>query len=252
METQINNGPLFKRIAAVMAAVRSLPKDGHNTQSNFSYVSSDTALDRIGKAMADAGLVIIPMLIDYESVDEKPGSSIRTRTRARFQMHICDVEGNSFLCPWASEGVDYGNPDRALTKAMTYATKYFLLKLFVVGAGGDDPDGEGDTETKAATTGKSQAKAQTKPQQPAKPATNGNHAPLDPAMLDTIAAWGGPIPAQQWAVEIGANDNLHAAATAFKRLVTEKFDGKLTTKNAAEVYRAWYEDRQAKLAKQTA
>ena len=165
METPaINNGPLFKRIALVMASVRGMAKDGHNTQSNFSYISSDGALDRIGKAMAENGLVIIPMLIDYDSVDESPkGTSIRTRTRARFQMHICDSDGNSFMTTWAGEGTDYGNPDRALNKAMTNATKYFLLKLFVVGAGDGDPDDDGE----AATTGKPATK--TVQQQATKP-----------------------------------------------------------------------------------
>jgi hypothetical protein len=57
-------------------------------------------------------------------------------------MHICDGDGNAFLCPWAAEGVDYGNPERALNKAMTNAVKYFLLKLFMVGAGGEDSEQE--------------------------------------------------------------------------------------------------------------
>lgn len=162
MEAQLtNNGPLFKRIALVMAAVRNMPKDGVNTQHNFNYMASDTVLERVGKAMADHGLVIIPTLLDYETVDEKPGNSVRTRTRARFEMHICDADGNAFAARWAGEGTDYGNPDRALNKAMTNATKYFLLKLFVVGAGGDDPDGDSD--------GAQERKPAPKPAQAARP-----------------------------------------------------------------------------------
>lgn len=161
MDTQpTNNGPLFKRIALVMAAVRNMPKDGVNTQSNFNYFSSDGILDRIGKEMAAQGLVIIPTLTEYESVDEPTSSGkTRTRTRAYFQMDICDVDGNAYSARWAGEGTDYGNPDRALNKAMTNATKYFLLKLFVVGQGGDaDDDEAGEAPARRA--------AATKPAQP--------------------------------------------------------------------------------------
>lgn len=184
METQPNtNGGLFKRIAAVMGEIRSLPKDGFNSQSNYNYVSSDTALDKIGKAMAAHGVVVIPMMMGYEAEDVQRGNSIRTRVKASFQMHICDSDGNAFLCPWFAEGIDYGSPDRALNKAMTNATKYFLLKLFIVGAGGEDPDGEAVEEKKPepARQAKPQA-AKPKPAQAAKPgeaaATERKNAPL--------------------------------------------------------------------------
>lgn len=133
-----------------MSAIRSLPKDGYNPQGNYNYVSSDSALDRIGKEMAAQGLVIIPTVLDVESLDTQTANGkALTRTRARFLMHIADADGNVFAAAWAGEGIDYGNPDRALNKAMTNATKVFLLKLFVVGAGGDDPDGEATEQPQA-------------------------------------------------------------------------------------------------------
>lgn len=140
---------LFGQIAKVMAEVRSLPKNGHNKQNNYDYVSSDDALESIGKAMAKHGVVVIPSMTSYESATEGK----MTRTRANFDMHICSDDGFTFTSQWSCEGIDYGNPDKALTKAITYATKTFLLKLFVVGAGGDDPDGESaPTETQATRT----------------------------------------------------------------------------------------------------
>lgn len=129
---------LFAAIVKVMADVRSLPKNGHNKQNSYDYVTSDDALESIGKAMAKHGVVVIPSMTNYETMTDGK----MTRAKASFDMHICGTDGAVFTSPWIAEGIDYGNPDKALTKAMTYATKTFLLKLFVVGAGGDDPDGE--------------------------------------------------------------------------------------------------------------
>lgn len=146
-ETTVNNGKLFARIAQVMGKVRSLPKDGHNKQSNYNYVSNDTALEAIGKAMAEFGVIVIPSIHSYETVTDGK----MTRCKIEVDMHIGCADGDTFTSRWISEGIDYGNPDKALTKAITYATKTFLIKLFVVGAGGEDPDSESapdDTKAK--------------------------------------------------------------------------------------------------------
>lgn len=137
---------LFSCIAKVMADVRSLPKNGYNKQNSYDYVTSDDALEAIGKAMAKHGVVVIPSMTNYETITDGK----MTRAKASFDMNIGCSDGSMFTSHWIAEGIDYGNPDKALTKAMTYATKTFLLKLFVVGAGGDDPDGE-STETEKPT-----------------------------------------------------------------------------------------------------
>ena len=170
MTETVNSGKLFSRIAQVMGKVRSLPKDGFNKQNSYNYVSSDNALDAIGKAMSEFGVVVIPSMVHYDTITDGK----MTRAKAEFDMHICGVDGDVFTSRWTSEGIDYGNPDKALTKAITYATKTFLLKLFVVGAGGEDPDSESapDDGNKAGARTQSQP-AQTQRQQPAKPATNG-------------------------------------------------------------------------------
>lgn len=164
------NANLFVSIAKVMADVRSLPKNGHNKQSNYDYVSSDDALEAIGKAMAKHGVVVIPSMSNYETYTDGK----MTRAKAEFDMHICASDGSAFVSRWIAEGIDYGNPDKALTKAMTYATKTFLLKLFVVGAGGEDTDSEsaptGNTQPAQRTNGKPAAQQKpaaqtTKPQE---------------------------------------------------------------------------------------
>jgi len=221
------NGALFKRIAAVMSAIRSLPKDGYNPQGNYNYVSSDAALDRIGKEMAAQGLVIIPTVLDVESLDTQTANGkALTRTRARFLMHIADADGNVFAAAWAGEGIDYGNPDRALNKAMTNATKVFLLKLFVVGAGGDDPDGEATEQPQA------QRKTQTAAQRPAAAPATQRSAPPPPSVdednpfVEKSAAPADPAPTATGNAKKASQSQLNEMHKIGRQLYKEGWDAK--------------------------
>ena len=87
------------------------------------------------------------------------------------------------------------------------------------------------------------------PAQPATPTqaqttngkTNGNHAPVVD-VPDVVAAWLTPSHAYDWAVSIGASDNVHAARATMTKVV-DAHGGKFTRENAAEIYTAFYRDR---------
>lgn len=73
--------------------------------------------------------------------------------------------------------------------------------------------------------------------------TNGNGKHGD----DKLPFEPNPEAAYEWAIGIGASENIYAARNAFKRMVDEDFGGKLTRANAAEVYAHWYVNRMDKL-----
>ena len=80
-------------------------------------------------------------------------------------------------------------------------------------------------------------------------AGNGNgHAspatPPAPAMEipQEVALWDGPDDAYEWAVGIGASDNVHAARNAMTKIV-EAHGGRFTKANAKAIYVAYYHDR---------
>jgi hypothetical protein len=177
MSEAVNSGKLFARIAQVMGKVRSLPKDGYNKQNGYNYVSNDTALEAIGKHMAEFGVVVIPSMVHYDTVTDGK----MTRAKAEFDMHVCGADGDVFTARWTAEGIDYGNPDKALTKAITYATKTFLIKLFVVGAGGEDPDAESAPDDKAAHRNATPQRTQPAPTPKPAAATNGAQHRQPPA-----------------------------------------------------------------------
>jgi len=240
----VENSGLFAAIAKVMGSVRSLPKDGFNKQSQYKYVSSDTALDHIGKAMAEHGVIVIPSMTGYETITEGK----MTRAKAEFDMHVCSADGGEFVSRWIAEGIDYGNADKALTKAITYATKTFLLKLFVVGAGDPDPDGEStpDEKPELRQTTNGKAPQATKPPVP-KPKPVAAIAEPEPpiaALHPVVAEWlnadNAADAAKAWAVKHGAQPNDFAARNSLKKIVEKDFGGKFTKDNAAAVLVAFH------------
>ena len=70
---------------------------------------------------------------------------------------------------------------------------------------------------------------------------NGNHAPVVD-VPEVVAAWLTPSHAYDWAVSIGASDNVHAARATMTKVV-DAHGGKFTRENAAEIYTAFYRDR---------
>ena len=89
------------------------------------------------------------------------------------------------------------------------------------------------------------------PAAPAAPAS-ASTAPAAPVDMSDVPAevsfWSSPNDAYDWAVGIGASENVHAARAAFKRLVDNQFGGRLTAENKIPALSAFHADRMAKLS----
>lgn len=75
-----------------------------------------------------------------------------------------------------------------------------------------------------------------------------SYAPAPAAADDVpaeVRAWERPEDAYEWAVGIGASDNVFAARNAFKRIV-DAHGGRLTRENAQSIYTEFYHDRMAR------
>ena len=106
-------------------------------------------------------------------------------------------------------------------------------------------DGEGNViELPAATKPLASAPTSAPTSAPAAPA-----APVDMSDVPAeVSFWSSPNDAYDWAVGIGASENVHAARAAFKRLVDNQFGGRLTAENKIPALSAFHADRMAKLA----
>lgn len=146
MTTDTSNAKLFAKMAKVMATVRTLEKTGENKFDRYSYVTADAIAIRIGKIMSDVGLAFFPSMVGVDTSEyetQKGGKNFRTV--AHFQMTFaCTETGATFTTLWSGEAID--RSDKSISKAAVSATKYCLLKTFLL-AGGDEEDADAQSPT---------------------------------------------------------------------------------------------------------
>lgn len=137
---------LSERINGVMDEVKALEADQKH-QQGYGYISANKILSRIGQAMVNNGLAIIPACLQHTTnlhtyTDSYGKEKMLWQVDAQMQMTITDNESEPMAVLWTGSGVDYASPDKALYKAMTSGHKYFIMKLFMVGVGNEDGEHE--------------------------------------------------------------------------------------------------------------
>lgn len=142
METAKAPANLVEKLAAVMAQVERVPKNGENKFHGYKYATEADITDAVRSNMARFGVMLIPSVdkIDWREVETKSGKERIASLTVRFTA-TDGTDKIEFVV--IGEGQDRG--DKATYKAMTGATKYALLKLFLIPTG-DDPETEGDEE----------------------------------------------------------------------------------------------------------
>ena len=86
------------------------------------------------------------------------------------------------------------------------------------------------------------------PKQLAAPAPTPAPAPAPADVPAEVSFWSSPNDAYDWAVGIGASENVQDAREAFKRLIETQFGGRLTAENKTSALSAFHADRMAKLS----
>lgn len=135
---------LYGKMAAIMGIVGSVARDGTNAHFNYKFQRSDDVYNAVRKAMADQKIAFFCSMTDV--------SRNGKMTYATFQFTLaCGDTGAAMTSQWHGEAMDSG--DKGINKVATAATKYFLLKTFLIGDPGEvDPDSESgipDSPTKA-------------------------------------------------------------------------------------------------------
>jgi hypothetical protein len=126
---------ISKKIIAVMRDVGYVQKAGHNDFQNYKYATEADAIAALRPAMIKHGLCMIPSV---ESVEQDEWGN----TNILMHYRILDEEGNFLSFRAAGSGNDKnskGVGDKGIYKALTGASKYALLKTFMMETG-DDPE----------------------------------------------------------------------------------------------------------------
>lgn len=131
---------LVEKLAAVMAAVERVPKNGENKFHGYKYATEADLSDAVRSNLAKHGVMLVPSVesLEWREVETKRGKERIATLRVKFTA----TDGATQIeFTVIGEGQDPG--DKATYKAMTGAMKYALLKLFLIPTG-DDPEREDD------------------------------------------------------------------------------------------------------------
>lgn len=127
---------LVKKLAAVMAAVSSIPKRGHNQFHDYKYATEADIVEAIRGELSQRHIILVPGITGRSR--NKVGDKGVVVTHLEMTFTFMDGEtGEELTRPWLGAGSD--KEDKGAYKAMTGGEKYFLLKTFLVPTG-DDPE----------------------------------------------------------------------------------------------------------------
>lgn len=135
---------LFQRINEVRKGIDYIKKDksvSTGTSGSYKAVTHDQVTAMVRQHMIDAGIVCFPVLVSSrvsETLDKdgKPSRNIRYEATYDFAFANCDDPKDSITLRIESHAMD--NQDKAPGKALSYAKKYAVLKLFEIETGEDE------------------------------------------------------------------------------------------------------------------
>lgn len=138
---------IFKALADVMRAVKSVGKDGFNDQGRYKFRGIDGVLNAVGPALRDAGVFVVPDVRSYEYGSVTVGSKRTEMSHARVVVAYTfyGPAGDSVVSSAAGEAFDSG--DKATAKAMSVAFRTALLQSLALPT--DDPDPDSQTYERA-------------------------------------------------------------------------------------------------------
>lgn len=145
---------LMQRINEVRRGIGYVQKDKNvstGTSGSYKAVTHDQVTALVRSHMIDAGIVCYPVLVASRVADtmdkdgKLPCRNIRYEATYDFTFANCDDPKDAITLRIESHAMD--NQDKAPGKALSYAKKYAILKLFEIETGEDDESRVKETET---------------------------------------------------------------------------------------------------------
>jgi len=130
---------LFQRINEVRKAIGYVQKDKSVSTGGGSYkaVTHDTVTAMVRPEMVKHGIVCFPELTASASLPKEEGSK-QFRYEATYAFHFINMDEPTDRLTITIQAHAMDNADKAPGKALSYAKKYALLKLFEIETGEDE------------------------------------------------------------------------------------------------------------------
>lgn len=130
---------IFQRVRQVMMKVAYVKKD--KAVENYMAVTHDMVTAMVRPHFLEAGIVISPRVLSAQMVDtgrKSKSGNPAMRYEGRFQIDFVNTDAptDRITVELDAQADDYG--DKAPGKALSYATKYAILKLLMLETGEND------------------------------------------------------------------------------------------------------------------
>jgi hypothetical protein len=131
---------IYKKMAAVMADIKGVPKDGYNQAQRFSFRSIDDTVAIVKTAMDKHGVTLLPAVDHVErwSYETAKGSTMNA-VNVIVSYTFFAEDGSCVMASMTGEASDSG--DKATSKALSMSLKYLFFQTFLCGTD-PDPDAE--------------------------------------------------------------------------------------------------------------
>lgn len=137
MEAQTSIKNIYQRINAVMQEVDYVQKGSKMVNNQYKFVSHDAVSATLHGPMTKHGIACIPSILEMK----QDGN----RTEVKLEVAFINIDNpqDRFTVIYYGMGVDQS--DKGIGKAVSYAFKYSLLKVFTLETG-DDADNDADSK----------------------------------------------------------------------------------------------------------
>ena len=132
-------GNIYQRVNEVRKAIGYVQKDKAVSTGGGSYkaVTHDAVTGMVREALIRNGVVIVPSVIESVFHPKEPDAKQRLY-EATFQVEFVNIDDPNDRIVTRQTAHALDNGDKAPGKAMSYATKYAILKLFNIETGEDE------------------------------------------------------------------------------------------------------------------
>lgn len=187
---------IHRSMGEVMKAVTAIDKSQYNEQQKFRYRGVDDIMNALHGLFADAGIVIIPRELEFQTSElpMAPDRDGKARVMHRTLIHMefsfmSTQDGSVVTADGWGEGQDMA--DKGPYKAKSFALKSVLSQMFLIPTADLEPKQEIDLNRQQGRQSYQQAPAQApQPQRPVVIRQKGddNRSDLDQALADIASA----------------------------------------------------------------
>lgn len=124
---------IYQKINAIMEDVSYVQKEDKKVNNQYKFVSHDAVTSKIRPAFQKHGVIAIPDFFDITQ------DGNRTACKMKMTFINMDSPDDKLIIDCAGFGQGIDPQDKGPGKAMSYAYKYALLKMFALETG-DDPE----------------------------------------------------------------------------------------------------------------